>query len=1003
MASTKSMSMHSLNELNNNVENITQKDGLKSQQRELLFGIPINSSQESSFEGFGSSPFDKLQRIFYTNQTLQQPQGEKTQLLDINNKAEQKYSPGKLLFSKFYDTIIEEDSCNAVDIQMSKDSGNNSSETRRPSLENLNSNNSDMNPSSELSFNGKIKSLNHSQDAAPSCHVQPVAKRRLSSLMETSLNTSQQFSESFILKKYSNEKSPDLFGEDEDEEDEEVEQDEEVEYEELDEHTQNLKTIPEHTTVLNESQPALVSCNLADNSFNCPTESSFANDDHTMDCSLTQGSCFAASGNSSDSYTLFKDNCRREREILRRIRKCLAGVLPPPSVTIPQLDMVSAVLSKKNDIFNFIKDIKEETSKQNSEEAGGCASSSSSRPLSLFKPTHTLDETKNMPWRDILSVRQHGLCYNLNKASENNEYLSLSVMERFIGAETASSYQNSPSSAKKRSTRLKLLCQSPGNRLSHLAKRRAIFSSANLATQKTSTLVGPQILLDKKKIKNRRKATPKRMTPGSKKKNRKTPTSSARKRLFRNDVIKPGPSRETSKRALFQSPAKLVQQQRAAVPKPPAMKPELANRVEKSKRALLFTPEKQQQQKSVASTSYFAPSTSTQLDMLLKRKRNHCDDADDVDTFELTSQSSKMFKSNSSTGLTPRALKIKSQSFCIGAGSSTKHNNKQLPCPSSSFATNSNTSLCSTSSNSNSQSQLPRTSSVSSLLGSKLQKAYSDNMPQSNSLSENQKKKLLWAVSQALQERKINAKHESFKQYASILARVVRRIFQEFYQKSSTSNSETMLRLAKKYVYPVTAGSTADDIYLQAKSQIEDTKRQSTTRLSGYIGPEEYQQLKLQSSQSLLSQSQSHKGSTHNIFTTESSFDSFGLISQTSSGFCGSTNGMTMSQTSFLGQISQDIITAESSHTSNSCSATKAIQMSASLQNSSSKSNLCGVVLRENVDCDLRRSAQKNFTGKDQRNMSPYHGGNGGGSAVKAHSQLVTDSDKARRQISFDS
>lgn len=44
----------------------------------------------------------------------------------------------------------------------------------------------------------------------------------------------------------------------------------------------------------------------------------------------------------------------------------------------------------------------------------------------------------------------------------------------------------------------RLLSQSPGNRLSHLAKRRAIFSSANLATQKTSTLVGPQILLDKK-------------------------------------------------------------------------------------------------------------------------------------------------------------------------------------------------------------------------------------------------------------------------------------------------------------------------------------------------------------------------------------------------------------------------------------------------------------------------------------------------------------------------
>jgi len=39
----------------------------------------------------------------------------------------------------------------------------------------------------------------------------------------------------------------------------------------------------------------------------------------------------------------------------------------------------------------------------------------------------------------------------------------------------------------------------------------------------------------------------------------------------------------------------------------------------------------------------------------------------------MASQSSKLFRAESSgpSGLTPRALKIKSQSFCIGAGSST--------------------------------------------------------------------------------------------------------------------------------------------------------------------------------------------------------------------------------------------------------------------------------------------------------------------------------------------
>ncbi|GBP11533.1 hypothetical protein EVAR_101359_1 [Eumeta japonica] len=363
--------------------------------------------------------------------------------------------------------------------------------------------------------------------------------------------------------------------------------------------------------------------------------------------------------------------------MLRRIRKCLAGVLPPPSVTIPQLDLVGAVLSKKNDIFNFINDIKNDSTKQI--DCSSTSASSSARSHSLLRPSHSLEETKNMPWRDILSVRQHGLCYNLNRASESNEYLSLAVMERFIGAETASTYTNSPSSAKKRSTRLK-------------------------------------------KIKSRRKATPKRMTPASKKKNRKASSASAKKRLnVATEILKTGPSRESSKRALFQSPCQ-------------------------TKNCRTQTATHETRTSNSSSSSYFAPSTTTQLDVLLKRKRNQCDDYDDVDTSELTTQSSKLLKSNDSTGLTPRALKIKSESFCIGAGSSRKYKQQQqqLLCASSSSITNSNTSLYSTSSSSsNSQQQLARTSSVSSLLGSKLQKSYSESMAATNSLTENQRKTIV--------------------------------------------------------------------------------------------------------------------------------------------------------------------------------------------------------------------------------------------------------------------
>lgn len=47
------------------------------------------------------------------------------------------------------------------------------------------------------------------------------------------------------------------------------------------------------------------------------------------------------------------------------------------------------------------------------------------------------------------------LSYNLNKASEQNEYLSMSVVDRYVGVETATSYVRSPSSAKKRNMRMK--------------------------------------------------------------------------------------------------------------------------------------------------------------------------------------------------------------------------------------------------------------------------------------------------------------------------------------------------------------------------------------------------------------------------------------------------------------------------------------------------------------------------------------------------------------------
>lgn len=76
--------------------------------------------------------------------------------------------------------------------------------------------------------------------------------------------------------------------------------------------------------------------------------------------------------------------------------------------------------------------------------------------------------------------------YNRNNAVEEFESLTSKLCERYIGAETQSTCtvwfsKPPPGSAKKRSLLARRNSgQSPGKRLSHLTRRRKVFSSANL-------------------------------------------------------------------------------------------------------------------------------------------------------------------------------------------------------------------------------------------------------------------------------------------------------------------------------------------------------------------------------------------------------------------------------------------------------------------------------------------------------------------------------------------
>lgn len=401
-------------------------------------------------------------------------------------------------------------------------------------------------------------------------------------------------------------------------------------------------------------------------------------DDIDISESTIEDSCNEISRN-SDMENIVQ---RRDIEHLKRIRNSLLGLPPPPSVTITQIDMFNHVASSKEKIIDFFKtDFLQENTDAKMNAVGEEGSEVNGKYGSFLKPTHTCEEVRNMNWPNTLKCNQLGLSYNLSKASERIELLNLSVIERYIGAETSSSYNahTTVSSAKKRNLRLKMLSQSPGSRLSHLAKRRAIFSSANLQSTLQANVAGTssasnaskvnnrQILLDSRKSQNRRKA--RIITPQRKKVGRKTPTSSRKKCPAPTSISTTGgPSRETSKRALFQSSPKQKSITKIW------LKPEIANRVEKSKRALFSPFKAQESNSSQENSSLFnrmnnSNSSGSVYENSNKRKR--CED-------DILGNSQKIFRSESTGMPTPRSLKIKSQSFCIGAANNATMDQNSL-------------------------------------------------------------------------------------------------------------------------------------------------------------------------------------------------------------------------------------------------------------------------------------------------------------------------------------
>ncbi|XP_031617883.1 uncharacterized protein LOC116337446 [Contarinia nasturtii] len=505
---------------------------------------------------------------------------------------------------------------------------------------------------------------------------------------------------------------------------------------------------------------------------------------------------------------------KTEKTISKRITNLLSGVIPPPSVTYVQYDIGNLLSMYKR---NFALMDSDNDNKTDGTKQSDICDQIFTRPLNP-------EAIENIKWPEIEMVNAYGVHYNRTRYTENIESMYMKLVERNVGQETGTSFTfNASMSAKKK--QIRKIMASPGNRLSHLARRRAIFSSANLLSQSNlsnvSKLGTKPCIIDTSKLSRKEKVTtPKRRALGNRRTpGRKTP-GSLKKSASKIVPVVPKfgtATRETSKRALFLSPT----QEEVKNPVPVSISSDLSRRIEKSKRAL-FSPNRPRLERSISNVSSSSCSNSAfnMLNDSNKKSNNH------PDRFSFNRTSSDV-------------------SICSKRRLEPDDENMEPH-----------------------RSKFQRTEHLKS---SFIQKWNSDNtMYQNNQLSASHKQKLLWAVSTALKKKSITSAHSNFNQYGSILGKVVKRLYLESLPTKTESTSGTMLRLADRLVFFVLQGKTVDEIYLEEKARMDTTKTNAAKRLSGYINRDEYL-MRLDASNKLNSSTQSITGG--DLLTTSNEND----------------------------------------------------------------------------------------------------------------------------------
>nr|CAI5856750.1 unnamed protein product [Callosobruchus analis] len=503
---------------------------------------------------------------------------------------------------------------------------------------------------------------------------------------------------------------------------------------------------------------------------------------------------------------------KKDYRLIQRVQGTLKGVLPPQSMTVCNIsvdEILNKVESNKNCFFWNHETAINETEKHDEKLNISNESLVAGEPKSLLI-TGSLEDCTKKDFPHIMKGRNHGLYFNSNRLSEQLEELLTKYAQRYVGAETQSSctvfdtVTNMSPSKRCRLVGRRWITKSPGRRLSHLARRRITFSSANLAAAGTSGAAGNrarQILVDAKRLEllSRRKSprkTPKKTPNKSPKKKTRTPSSSAKKKLamrFRKmtgeiENTIPGTSadvlKSSSKRALFQSPDKKKETSLflpttfglATFENSPSKKLP-------TKRALFSSPNR----RSPLKRSPFKRSPFLEK----KRKRTDSEEGQPV---------SKMPRSMSSMSEISRPSDPETKTL------------------------------------------LSRTKSDVEISGMMRQPL--------GELSAVHKKKLQWAVYEALRSQNVTPTHNQFKLFASVLARVTRRLMLNVnlgQPRPEGSTTERMLRIAKHHVISVIKGKSVEEIISEY-----NRLKAKTFKPQGYIGIEEFNRLESMSKENIL-------------------------------------------------------------------------------------------------------------------------------------------------------